>query len=417
MVMNAHLCTVSIVVSVIVAVVLHQPMIGVLLLASSLLTAVLARDLGPASWVIFGAKLGLLAVVSVLVPIVFDAEILPVNPDQLFYVVTAERIAERIADANPLAVDYAEIVGLHNLLYSVLLGWLAFLNGSASVLLYRVFNAFLSMVLAGLGYALARAVFPVARKTWLYAFLGCSLLPSVNAYTMFVLRDVLIGVLVLLIAVSLYGRRYWLALGGLLLAFYTRIQLSFLLVGACGLYAGFGLARRLGRWAPALRGALVVGFVVAGYFIAPLVLPPEYDYTQAWNLAGFGRFLLRFVPSFVGLDFLLVAPEGLELGRSTLAIVRLVMIDTWAVPLLFLLGVLLFRKMATRWREFYLWTLALVLGYAAGYWIAYGALMVRLWVPLYPLLLVAAVPVSEELLRRAQLLSARARASEPPDEG
>lgn len=377
---------------VISAAVLGQPMVGTVLVLSCFAAFVLGHSLGVVPWAALAVKLALVAVVSVVVPVYFGGELIPVNPDQTLYLATAEHIAEALAQ-NPLHVDYAGIVGLHNRLYSVLLGWMAFLNRGGTVLLYRLFNVFLSMVLAALGFVVARTLNPQAKGAWTCAFLGCSLLPSVNAYAMFVLRDVLIGTLVLLIAVGLWTRRYWLVVLGLPVVFYTRIQLFFLLVGGSLLYGLLLFAPRLGRWAAAARGLALVGFVMVGYFVAPLVLPPEYDYSQAWNVAGVARFVWSFLPSFLSLDFLRAGPESLELGRASLWVARVILFDTWVLPVCFLLVGLLYRRMGRLWRDFYLWAWALVLGYAAGYWIAYGGLMIRLWLPLYPVLLVAVIPV------------------------
>lgn len=373
------------------AVVLRQPMVGLLLAGSASVALALNRALRGLPWAVLALKLGLLAAVSVLVPMVWPdgGGLIPVNPDQHLYMETSGRIAEALR-VSPLSVDYATIVGLHNRSYSVALGWLGFLNGGGNVFLYRLFNVFLSMVLAGLSYALARSVCPRSRRVPMLVFLGVAFLPSANVYSMFVLRDVLIAAVVMSVALGLFGHTLWLVLAGLAVAYFTRLQLFFLLAGAVALFVSMRVARRAGPYSPALKWVLAAGFVVAGFYLAPLVLPPEYDYTHASSVSSFGQFLVRLVPSLLGLDFGFAVQGSLELDRATLAAARIVLVDTWLVPLLFLGAAVCYRKMTESCREFYLWVGAVSVGYAAGYWITYGVVFVRLLMPLYPLFLLAA---------------------------
>ena len=317
--------------------VLRQPMIGVLLIGGVSLTMALSSALGALPWIVLALKLALWAIVSLLVPVLWPEAggLIPVNPDQKLYLETASRIAEALR-VSLLKVDYAGIVGLHNRAYSVVLGWLAFLNGGGSALLYRLFNVFLSLVLAALAYALARSLYPPSRKAAVLVFLGVGLLPSINLYSMFVLRDVMIAAILMLVVLGLFGQKFWVIIVGLALTYFTRIQLFFLLVGAIVLFAVMRGAQRAGRWAHGLSLALLAGFVIAGYFFAPLVLPPEYDYSHAMSILSFGRFLVHLVPSVLGLDFLFADQTALELGRSTLGAARLLLFDTWLVPLLFM---------------------------------------------------------------------------------
>jgi len=371
--------------------VLHQPMVGLLLATAASVAAALSQSFGTLPWVVLALKLVLLVVVSLLVPLLWPGAggLIPVNPDQHLYLDTANRIAEAL-QVSLLRVDYAGIVGLHNRAYSVALGWLAFLNGGSSILLYRLFNVFLSMVLAALAYALVRSLYPLSKRAAALIFLGVGLLPSVNLYSMFVLRDVMIATVLMLVVLGLFGQKLWVMIVGLALTYFTRIQLFFLLVGALALFAAMRGARRARRWAHGLSLVLVAGFVVAGYFVAPLVLPPEYDYSHAMSiLLSFGRFLVHLVPSVLGLDFLFADQASLELGRSTLAAARLLLFDTWLIPLLFIGGAIWYKKMVPKCREFYLWVAAVVMGYAAGYWITYRVVFVRLLLPLYPLFLSA----------------------------
>lgn len=381
----------SAITAVAVAVTLGEPMVGVLLIALALVAIVLSRSFHCLPWLVLGAKLVLVAIVSLAAPALWPhgGGLIAVNPDQQLYIDTAHRIADVLRES-PFSVDYAGIVGLHNRSYSVALGWLAFLNGRGSILLYRLFNVFLSLLLGAFSAALARYLYPSSPHVARFVFLGVALLPSVNAYAMFVLRDVLIAAIVSAVALGLFGRRLWLMLAGVALAYFTRIQLFFLLSGAVILFVGLRMSRRLGRHGALLRGAFTAAFVIGGYFVAPLVLPPEHDYTQAWSLRSFGQFVVGLPSSLLGLDFLRAAPEDLELGRETLGLTRLLLFDTWLVPLLFFGAIVWYRKLDARWREFWLWVWALALGYAAGYWIAYGKVYVRLMVPLYPLFVVVA---------------------------
>lgn len=389
--MTAYLWTLPIALLLLVAAALRQPMVGLLLAGSASVAMALSRALRGLPWAVVALKLAILAAVSLLVPVIWPGGegLIPVNPDQHLYLETSSRIAEALA-VSPLAVDYRGIVGIHNLSYSVALGWLAFLNGGGNLFLYRLFNVFVSMVLAGLSYALARSLCPRSTRAPTVVFLGVAVLPSVNAYSMFVLRDVLIAAVVMSVVLGLFGRKLWLALAGLAVAYFTRIQLFFLLVGAAALFASVRAVRHTGRYGHALRWVLVAGFVVAGFYLVPLVLPPEYDCTHASTVLGFGRFLVRLVPSLLGLDFLFAMQGSLELDRATLAAARLLLLDTWLVPLLFMGAAVCYKKMTESWREFYLWVGAVSVGYAAGYWIAYGGSFVRLLMPLYPLFLVAA---------------------------
>jgi hypothetical protein len=232
--------------------VLRQPMIGVLLIGGVSLTMALSSALGALPWIVLALKLALWAIVSLLVPVLWPEAggLIPVNPDQKLYLETASRIAEALR-VSLLKVDYAGIVGLHNRAYSVALGWLAFLNGGGSALLYRLFNVFLSLVLAALAYALARSLYPPSRKAAVLVFLGVGLLPSINLYSMFVLRDVMIAAVLMLVVLGLFGQKFWVILVGLALTYFTRIQLFFLLVGAIVLFAAMRGAQRswaVGSW-------------------------------------------------------------------------------------------------------------------------------------------------------------------------
>ena len=190
--MTRFLNPLAVAVSVVIAVALRQPMVGVLLISSVIVTMILCRSFPHLPWMILGAKLALVALVSFIAPKLWPQAggLIPINPDQWFYVDTAERIAEALR-ASPFAVDYRGIVGLHNRLYSVVLGWLAFLNGGGSIILYRLFNVFVSLLLAAAAAALARSLYPSSPHIALIVFAGVALLPSVNAYALFVLRDVL----------------------------------------------------------------------------------------------------------------------------------------------------------------------------------------------------------------------------------
>ncbi len=388
--MNVLLGVAAVGASLLIATVLRQPMVGLLLASSTLVATVLSRSVGLLPWMVLALKLVLVGVVSLLAPLLWPGSggLIPVNPDQHLYVETASQIVDALR-TSPLAVDYAGIVGLHNRLYSIALGWLAYLNGGGSVFLYRLFNVFVSFLLAAIAYSLACHVAPQHRSTGRLAFVTIGLLPSVNAYAMLVLRDVLLAVAVAAVALGLFSRKHWLTIAGLAVAYYTRVQLFFLLVGAAALFAALRFLRHCGRYGPALRGSLVAVFLIVGFFVAPFVLPPEYDYTHARTLASLGRFVVSVIPCLLGLDFLMVDRASLELSRSTLALTRIILFDTWLVPLMFLGSVVLYRRMDSQQREFHLWVWAVSLGYAAGYWIAYGAMSVRLMVPLYPLLLLA----------------------------
>ncbi|MCS7240417.1 MAG: hypothetical protein NZ651_04155, partial [Candidatus Bipolaricaulota bacterium] len=63
-------------------------------------------------------------------------------------------------------------------------------------------------------------------------------------------------------------------------------------------------------------------------------------------------------------------------------------------------GFWFYKRAPNQWKEIYLWTWAIIAGYAVGYWHAYGSLMIRLWIPLYPLQLVVVAPIVETLLRQ-----------------
>lgn len=387
---NGVLGLVSVILSAAVASALAQPMVGVVLLALVITTMALSHSLGRLPWLVFVTKLGLVVLTSILAPALWPnaGGLIPVNPDQQFYIDTADRIAEALR-IRPFAVDYAGIVGIHNCFYNIVLGWLAFLNGRGSLLLYRLFNLLVSVLLASASAALAQYLYPRASQVTRIVFASVAFLPSVNAYAMFVLRDVLIATLLMTVTLGLFCWRPWILITGLIVAFFTRLQLFFLLGGAAALLFGIKISRHARGYAPILRLALTVTFVIAGYFIAPFVLPPEYDYSRVSTLAGFGRFLLRLPFSLLGLDFLFAGREALELDRGTLIVTRLILFDTWLAPLLFLGTLIWYRKTGFRWREFWLWVWAISIGYVAGYWMAYGMVFVRLLMPLYPLFLIA----------------------------
>jgi hypothetical protein len=396
--------------AVLAAVNLDQPMVEALLLLSFSVGLFLPRQLWQAFTVVFGVKLLLLIAVTVLTP--WGSSLIPGNPDQYMYVSTAERIAEEL-QAHPFSVDYQAIVGLQNRSYNVILGWLAFFNGKPSILLYRVFNIFLSLVLAVLGCTVAGWLYPKRGKASHIVLISLGLLPSVNVYAMFVLRDVLLAVLMLLFAGSLL-RRQWIILAlTIFLTYYTRIQLAFWMLGIAG-FAFFlrGVVRflRARRMIPTM---MVMGFILATYLVSPMLVPPKYD---VYSATSFGRFLARFIPSFVGMDFLLADSSQLNVGRVSLALSRLVLVDSWLLPLLFLwmgLSWQHWRWQDAQWKELYVGLWAGLLAYFAGYWISYGGLMIRLWLPFYPLLLIVVFPFLWAALRQKRPSGERTKPSRP----
>lgn len=149
MTVSLGLYLVGSVAGLVLAAVLRQPMLGVVWVGSCFVALVLSKGAGVTAWIVLAAKAALLGIVSITAPMLFGNDLIPVNPDQELYLTTAGHIAEALR-RGPFGVDYTAIAGRHNRLYDVALGWLAFLNGSVSVLLFRAFNLFLSVVLCGL---------------------------------------------------------------------------------------------------------------------------------------------------------------------------------------------------------------------------------------------------------------------------
>jgi len=163
--------------------------------------------------------------------------------------------------------------------------------------------------------------------------------PSLLLNSVLALRD---SVLAAAVATLLFGRSTLIRAIGLFVVFGLRPQLGVAIV--LGFFLAW-LTPRLRR--PVATALVAIGCYVLGgvvFDIASTFLVRSRDWTTLFLLSQAG--IWRLLGSFVGLQFLSVNPDTVNLDFGTLLLLRLVFIDTWLAPLMFVVVVLLFSSSA-----------------------------------------------------------------------
>lgn len=375
-----------------------DPAVLLLILSSLLLTVFVPRT----QQLIFGglaiAKIFLAVVVSLLASYLFSEGVLPGQPDQDWYISTAQAIAAAVGRNGFFGSDYFAIVGLHNRLYNVVLGWITYLNGTSDIFVFRLLNTFLSLALVVYGVRVARLIYEGDERYQRWALLGVGLLPSMNIYAMTVLRDVMISLFLMMFV-------YYMVRGAVLrqllvvgLTYFLRLQLTYLMI-VVGI--GWFLMRHrrvverrvwsVRRWIAPSAGVLAIGLAA---YLATRMIPILGYLTSFVTLDFLGRFAVAFPVSFLGLDFLFADSAVMKLGRMQLLLIHLITPETVILPISFV--AVMFQRVPRKLSPVYVnlrlvvWIFALI--YAFGYYVQYREIFVRLLLPIYPLMYLLMIP-------------------------
>ncbi|NUL83153.1 MAG: hypothetical protein HUU60_10580 [Armatimonadetes bacterium] len=371
--------------------------------------------------VLLFVKLAMVGVVTVLTNAVWGSPLIPVNPDQAFYLSTAERIRSDLSQG--IEPDYQSIIMLHNRLYNILIGWLAYFNGSSDPFMFRLLNMNITVITALGIFWLARRVYPSNELAHTVALIGGLLLPSANVYAMFVLRDVMIAMSVVLFSLALVRKD--LLLGGIVMfvSYHLRFQLPFVMAGTAIVYLWVSLFYQKKQPSRAIVLASFAGFAAIGFVAAKAVLPQVAYVDAALSLDNVGAFLVRMIPSVLGLDFFFADTSRSEVSASFATAMswpmalatRIVMPDSFIVPLLFVWHTVANKRgMANRTAFLLAWSLWFFIGiYAFGYWIEYQAQFLRLVLPFYPPMLALVSPYIAAFIEQRQKRDEPAPAPKP----
>lgn len=350
-------------------------------------------------------KLYLAIAASLLATYLFSDSIIPGQPDQYQYIRTAVIIANSIGQVG-LETDYLAIVGLHNRLYNVVLGWITYLNGYASISLYRLVNTFAGLLLVVYGVKVAMLLYKERWEYWKYTAIGLALLPFTTLYTMIITRDVLISAFVIMFLYGMLKGSFWFQTVMILLTFYLRLQLAVMLV-VMGLgWLVMNNERLSSNTGPRkLLITLSLLAVAAGSYAATIVVP------QVAHISTFisSEFLLQFAAafplSFFGLDFLFADAAQMNLSRSQLLAGRLIAPETIVLPLMMLLLALGGKRwdLSSLHRRFQIFIWLSITIYSFGYFVEYRLLFVRLLLPFYPVMYLLTVPLFASALKNIRI--------------
>uniref|UniRef100_A0A7C3RJI0 Glycosyltransferase RgtA/B/C/D-like domain-containing protein n=1 Tax=Dictyoglomus thermophilum TaxID=14 RepID=A0A7C3RJI0_DICTH len=355
----------------------------------------LPKKLWGAHFLILFIKLLLVVSVSTVVSLHrYPGSLLPGNPDQFWYVETAQRIAVELRSKNFL--DYYEIVNIHNRLYNILLGWITYLNGNSSVLLYRMFNTMISIAIAIIGYHFSISIYPNQRLYHTFAYIFLSFLPSLNIYSQFVLRDILISFVNILFFYLLWIRKWAILPIVIYIMYYLRLQMSYIYIASLLIYATILIFKSLHFESKKHKKYILILeiFIVMTLISYLLSLFFKVDYLFQYIFKfDFWKIIIRFPFSFLGLDFLIADESKSYFSRSILLLSRLLMIDGFILPLIYIFTVYRYFKV----RNFDLINFInilsfIMMSYYIGYSIEYNVTFLRLWIPFYPILLLMILP-------------------------
>lgn len=347
------------------------------------------------------AKLFVIAVFAFLsnVPSVHQI-VVRLNVDQGWYGATAQSVADAVSKYG-LFIDYTWVVGNQNFLYNAVLGIYAAANGSLNPVSYLLLNFGVYAGIVFFCLRIRRALGGKGDETLFAAVLF--LLPSLNIYSMLMLRDLLIGLVLCAFIDALLSRRYVSQIVILLVMFALRNQfaLILLLASAADWYMRnrriVALPLRLSIGGIAVIAALLTA---AGSRYGYLL-----DNLNPWFLAGF----FSWIPfGFLGLDFIVQDSSVLAASFGSLLAYRLISPETFLLPLLFAVSALRARRFSPQWRRL-AGVLCLVLFvYCFGYYTEYKLMFVRLFIPFYPLFLVMTYePLAQICGRVREIISRR----------
>jgi hypothetical protein len=326
-------------------------------------------------------KLFLIAVFAVMidVPSVY-AVIVRLNVDQGWYGATAHSVADAVSSYG-LFIDYSYVVGNQNFLYNAILGLYTAANGSLNPLSWLLLNF---AVYAGIIFFCLRIkrTLGVKGRDDFFA-LALFLLPSLNIYSMLMLRDLLIGLALCAFIDALLARRYLSQLLLLGAVFALRNQFAFILFFASALE--WYIRNRKTVALPLRLSAIGLGSIA----VLIIAAGGRYGYLLNYFNLSFLYGFFSWVPlGFLGLDFIVQDRSVLAASFSSLVLYRLISPDTFLLPLFFLVSLVRSRSMSASWKRLSFVLCVVLFIYCFGYYSEYKLMFVRLFIPFYALFFV-----------------------------
>jgi len=346
-------------------------------------------------------KVLLTILVSSIIILIWNSELIPTNPDQTWYIETAKTISDELTIGH--SPDYNDIIVLHNRSYNIILGWLTYLNGGIiSIFSFRLLNCLFSMGIAIIGFYMSRKLYPEESLLHCYTLIILLFLPSINVYSMFVLRDILIAFIVIVFFYGIITNNPIWIIVSMIAGYYTRAQI--LLVMAAVIVIHLLITKKIFQKEKFSIIKLIVA-IILGVGIAVLMIAyifPSYAYMltmlESKNLV---KLLSQFIISLFSLDFLFVDLSGPNvLSRESLTLSRIIMFDSILLPFLLLLMFIRHKKYFRKYPALQISGFDLIitmLFYFAGYWTEYGLTFLRLFLPFYPIMLVLVTPIIRDI--------------------
>ncbi|MDM8527688.1 hypothetical protein QUF58_05680 [Anaerolineales bacterium HSG24] len=367
---------------------------------SFLLTFLIPKSLRSLFIVVVIIKITVITISSLLASYSPSGVILPGNVDQFWYIGMAEVTAQEI-NKDGFFVDYADVLGVYYpkyLLYHYILGWLAFSKGD-NLFTYRLFNMFTSLLIVIYGVKIAQTLYGKNNLLYQkYVIIGLGLLPSTNMYTLMVMRDVLIT---LLVTMFIYHLIKWqiipliLTLG---LTYLTRWHLVMIMgtVSAGWSLIGSRLLSSKKSGIKIWQTVLIAGILaITGYAMTYVVPSLAFMRNYVTNTSLLLNFGMAFPISFLGLDFAFTDASNLAISRTRLLLGRLIAPETIILP--FLMFLLITRKSSVtitslhKKLQIVFWLSILV--YTFAYYTNFGFLTIRALSPFYPYMYLLVLPL------------------------
>ena len=339
-------------------------------------------------WIATLAKYGLSLLIQLVAVYYWNSQIIPINVDQHWYLNNINSICHQL-QSGVFGVNYREIVGIHNRLYDIIGGWLTFLNGGDAVGVMKNFNIFVANGIVLFGYLITREIYPREYRLQRMVVLVLAMMPSINLYSMLVLRDVLLALCCSVFFFTLLKKK---VIGTILvigLTYYLRLQFAYIMIMIVLL--DVFLERN-----PSLSRSRVIGLCLAAIAVSyamTMIIPGIGYLRQFLRLETIWKFTLSFVPSLLSSDFLFL-PSGHELSVRELLFFKALTPEVFFLPLFALSSLikgLRGRESNAKLVRLMILVFVFVSVFAFGYHIEYGAVFTRFYLTTYPVLVVIAV--------------------------
>lgn len=305
----------------------------------------------------------------------FQDGIAPVNPDQEWYLSSSLSLMSKLGGLS--FWDYSSELGLQNFLYNVILAFWGNLAGSLELLDIRLINLIFSIQISFLCFKFCSDI--PNKKLRKQVFLVTLFIPTLNFYSLGILRDVLISLIITFFFLSLKRS----SLAGLsfscFVIYFLRSELVFIFAAT---FLFFFLNKHLNaKWAI----VLVIFFLLFLKFNAEILFPSLVFFLR-FDIADLLIGLPRLVFSILGLDFLLFdrSTTQFALSFSSLLMSRLIFFDSLIIPLMFFYY--FFKKSGQGNNQIVNSLMFFLLVYSFGYHIRYGMVFVRHLFPIYPIM-------------------------------